>query len=121
MASGQKTAVGYTDDDGADYITVMKSAAYTANGAALGAVIPEGNVQVESVPNGLRTRKVRVVSADKDVRWVTVYTLAADAWTQVGTAVTLLFNGVDKVFYTDGTKRDERKERKPIRPGAVHA
>lgn len=121
MASGQKSAVVYTTGKGGDFVTSMKTQSLTTNGAVLGATAPGAGAAIESIPNGFKPRKARVVAADKSVRWTTVYTEAADAWTVVGTAVTLLWDGTDKVFYTDGTLRPEKFERKPVAAGQAHA
>ena len=121
LASGHKSAVIYTDNGGTNYVTSMKTAELSANGTTLGATEPEAGIVYASVPNGFKTRKARVVTAAKNVRWVTCYTKTAPAFTLAGETVNLTLNGVDAAFFSDGTVRAEKPERKPIAPGASSA
>jgi len=114
-ASNAKTAWVYTDDDGAEYVVSAKTAYVGGDdAAAFGGSADDGSH--ESLPNGFRMRRARVRDASKHVKWVPCYSLTATLWTTPNTPVTMDYLGTDTVFASDGTKRDEKKERKPISP-----
>ena len=112
-ASAERTAWQYTDDSPTDWNIQAKTAYVVGDDSAKfgGEAAAAAN---DSIPNGFKPRRVRVVSAAGDVRWPVVYTTSATLWTTPGTTVTMDIKGVDTVMTCGKTKRAERAERQPL-------
>ena len=107
MASGAKVAVKYITNEGTPrtFAVAMKAVYQVAAGTLLGAVLADtGDPQI---PNELKVRKTKVTSAAGHSRWIPVYNVSSDAWTQSGDNITLIYNGVDTVYVTQKEKKPE--------------
>jgi hypothetical protein len=111
-AGGAKTAWTYSNDLGTKNYTIAAKTAYVVGDDSAkfgGSAAVAAN---DSIPNGYKPRRAKVVSAAKVIRWPICYTVDATLWTTSGTTVTMDIDGVDTVMTSDGTKRAEKPERK---------
>jgi hypothetical protein len=107
MASGQKTAVKYVTGEGTPrtFAVAMKTVYFVAAATLLGAVAADPTDP--QIPNEIKMRKTKVTDGTGLSRYIPVYNVAADAWTQAGDNITLDKYGVDTVFVTQKEKRPE--------------
>jgi hypothetical protein len=118
MADNTRVLWTYTTNTGQLFAIAAKSVYVTGTDAAkYGGDAPD--VDVLSIPNGFRPRKVKCVDAAGSTRWITVYDPTATLWTTPGTTITLNKGGVDTVFTSTDQSIGERAERKGKNPVAA--
>ena len=111
MASNERVWGTYVSDNGESYNISVKAnvAAAAGNAAKLG--YTAGAATQISVPNGIRPRKVKCVSAGLPARYVICYTTAATLWTTPGTTIDLFSHGSDATYTSTPDKLGEKHER----------
>src|SRR5512144_3243734 len=99
-ASGNRVAWTYTDDQGNDY-AISAKAAYVldpTDGAKYGGSAAAASVK--ALPSNFKPRRVQVVDASGNQRWMVAYELTSTIWTTAGTALTINYFGSDVAFTT---------------------
>jgi hypothetical protein len=111
MASNERVWAKYVAHDGTQYNISAKANVVGAAGNAAKLGYTAGGASLKSIPNGMRPRKVKCVSAGLPARYVVCYTEDATLWTTPGTTIDLFSHGNDATYTsTDGTL-GERAER----------
>lgn len=111
-ASGNRVAWTYTDDQGNDY-AISAKAAYVldpTDGAKYGGAA--AGASVKALPSNFKPRRVQVVDASGNQRWMVAYELTSTIWTTPGTALTINYFGSDVAFTTTDHTRGEKKPRR---------
>lgn len=104
FASNERSWAKYVAHDGTEYNISAKTNHVGQVDAATKLGYTAGGATLKSIPNGMRPRKVKCVSAGLPARYVVCYTEAATLWTTPGTEVTLFSHGADAIYTsTDGT------------------
>ena len=104
MASNERVWAKYVAEDGTEYNISAKANVVGASGNAAKLGYTAGSADLHSIPNGMRPRKVKCVSAGLPARYVVCYTNTATLWTTKGTTIDLFSHGNDATYTsTDGT------------------
>lgn len=107
-ADNNRVSWTYTDHLSTDY-AISAKAVYVldgTDGAKYGGTA--SSTSDRRIPKDLKPRRVKCVSSGKPDKWVVAYTTSATIWTTPGTTLTLDANGVDAVYSSTGTTRDEK-------------
>lgn len=110
MASSNKVAWTYTDDDGTDYrIAATKAITDQLNGSSAPKVGGSAALAtVARLPKHIKPRKRYVVSAGGVRRAVICYDKTCDLWAVGGTTITLETGGADVAFTRTTSYFNER-------------
>lgn len=107
-ANNNRVAWTYTDDQGNDW-AISAKAVYVldpTDGAKYGG--SAAGADVEPIPGNMKPRRVCMVDASGNQRYVVAYETTATIWATPGTQCTLDYYGTDTTFTASKRHRGER-------------